>query len=66
MKHYEPVKFIINALGLAEVIIDVVVQHHGFLDSNISDQRAIFTSKFWSSLCYFFNIKPQLSIAFYL
>ena len=29
MVHYKPVKVTINALGLAEVIIDVVVRHHG-------------------------------------
>ena len=29
MVHYEPVKVTVNALGLAEVIIDVVVRHHG-------------------------------------
>ena len=55
--HYKLVKVTINAPGLAEVIIDVVVRHHGLLDSIISDWRAIFTSKFWSSLCYFLGIK---------
>ena len=37
MVHYEPVKIIINAPDLAEVIIDVVVRHHGLLDSIITD-----------------------------
>ena len=36
MVHYKPVKVTINALGLAEVIIDMVVQYHGLLDSIIS------------------------------
>ena len=65
MVHYEPVKVTINAPGLAEVIIDVVVRHHGLSDSIISDRGAIFTSKFWSSLCYFLGIKRRLSIAFH-
>ena len=65
MVHYEPVKVTINTPGLAEVIINVVVQHHGLLDSIISDQGAIFTSKFWSLLCYFHGIKWQLSTAFH-
>ena len=65
MVHYKPVKVTINAPGLAEVIIDMVVWHHGLPDSIISDQRAIFTSKFWSSLCYFFGIKRRLSTAFH-
>ena len=65
MVHYEPVKVTINAPGLAEVIIDVVVRYHGLPDSIISDWGAIFTSKFWSSLCYFLGIKPRLSTAFH-
>ena len=44
--HYEPVKVTINTLGLAEVIIDVVVQHHGLPNSIISDRGAISTPKF--------------------
>ena len=65
MVYYESVKVTTDAPGLAEVIIDVVVQHHGLLDSIISDQGAIFTSKFWSSLCYFLSIKRRLSTAFH-
>ena len=57
MVHYEPVKVIINALGLAEVILDVVVRYHGLPDSIVSDRGSLFTSKFWSSLCYFLIIK---------
>ena len=37
MVHYKPVKIIIDILGLAKVIINVVVQYHGLLDSIISD-----------------------------
>ena len=66
MVHYEPVKVTIDAPGLAEVIIDVVVRHHGLPDSIISDRRAIFTSKFWSLLCYFLGIKRRLSTTFHL
>ena len=65
MVYYEPVKVTIDAPGLAEVIIDVVVRHHGILDSIISDWGAIFMSKFWSSLCYFLGIKRRLPIAFH-
>ena len=65
MVYYKLVKVTINALGLAEVIIDMVVQNHGLSNSIISDQRAIFTSKFLSSLCYFLGFKRKLSTAFY-
>ncbi len=65
MVHYEPVKVTIDAPGLAEVILDVVVRHHGLPDSIVSDRGSVFTLKFWSSLCYFLSIKQKPSTAFY-
>ena len=65
MVHYEPVKVTIDAPGLAEVIIDVVVRHHGLPDSIVTDRGLLFTSKFWSSLCYFLGVKRRLSTAFH-
>ena len=65
MVHYEPVKVTIDAPRLAKVIIDVVVRHHALSDSIISDREAIFTSKFWSLLCYFLGIKRRLSTVFH-
>ena len=44
--YYGPVKIAINALELAEVILDVVVWHHGLPNSIINDRKAIFTAKF--------------------
>ena len=65
MVHYKPVKITIDAPGLAEAIIDVVVWHHGLADSIITDCGSPFMSKFWSSLCYFLGIKRRLSTAFH-
>ena len=65
MVHYEPVKVTIDAPGLAEVIIDVVVRHHGLPDSIVSNRGSVLTSKFWSLLCYFLGIKQRLSTAFH-
>ncbi len=65
MVHYELVKVTINALGLAEVIIDVVVRYHGVPESIVMDRGSLFISKFWSSLCYFLGIKRKLSTTFY-
>ena len=62
---YEPVKVTIDASGLAKVIIDVVVWHHGLPNSIVTDESSFFTSKFWSSLCYFLRVKQRLSTAFY-
>ena len=65
MVYYKPFKVTINAPGFAEVLIDVVVRHHGLPDSIVTDRGSLFTSKFWSSLCYFRSIKRRLSTAFY-
>ena len=66
MVYYKSIKVTIDTLGLAEVIINVVVRHHGFPDSIITNRGLLFTSKFWSSLCYFFGIKQRLFTAFHL
>ena len=65
MVYYKPVKVTINAPSLAELIIDMVVRHHGLLDLILTDQRSLFTLKFLSSLCYFLGIKRRLPTAFY-
>ena len=44
--HYKPVKVAIDALGLAKVIINVVVQHHGLPESIVIDRESLLTSKF--------------------
>ena len=65
MVHYEPVKVTIDAPRLAEVIIDVVVRHYGLLDSIVTNRGSFFTSKFWSFLCYFLEVKRRFSTAFH-
>ena len=63
--YYKSVKITINAPNLAEVIIDVMVRHHGLPNSIITDQSFLFTSKFRFLLYYFLEIKRKLSIAFH-
>ena len=53
MVHYDPVKVIIDAPGLVKVIFNVAVWHYDLPNSIVSDRGLLFTSKFWSSLCYF-------------
>ena len=65
MVYYEPVLTTLNAKQLAEVLIEVIFKYHGLSDSIIIDRRLLFTSKFWSSLCYYLNIKRRLSTAFH-
>ena len=66
MIHYKLVKVTIDAPGLAEIIINVVVRHFVLPDSIIINRGLLFTSKFWSSLCYFLGIKWRLSTVFHL
>ena len=65
MVYYKPVKIIINLPRLAEVIIDVVICHHGLLDSIVTNKGFFFNSKFCLSLCYFLSIKWRLSTIFH-
>ena len=66
MVYYKLVKIKIDAPELAEVIIDLVMYYHGLSNSIVIDKNSFFTLKFWSSFCYFFDIKCQLSTAFHL
>ena len=66
MVYYEPIKVTIDAPRIAEIILDVLIWHHGLLNSIVSNRGLLFNSKFWSLLCYFLGIKQKLSIAFYL
>ena len=65
MVHYKQVKVTIDVPGLVKIIIDVVVRHHGFSDSIVTNRGSLFTSRFWSLLCYFLGIKQRLSTTFH-
>ena len=45
MVHYELVKVTIDAPGLAKVIIDVVIWHHGLPDLIVTNRGSLFISK---------------------
>ncbi len=42
MVYYKPVKFTINAPGLVEVIINMVIYHYEVLESIVTDQGLLF------------------------
>ncbi len=65
MIHYKLVLTTIDARQPAEVLIEAVIKYHGLPDSIGTDQGSLFTSKFWSSLCYYLNFKRRLSTAFH-
>ena len=64
MVHHKLIKVTINTLRHAKVIIDIVIKYHDLPNSIIRDRGAIFISKFWFSLYYFFDIKKQLFTTF--
>ena len=61
--YYEPILTASNAVLQAEVLIEEVIKYHDLSGFFITDQGLLFSSKFWSSLCYCFNVKHQLSRA---
>ena len=65
MVHYKPIKVIINAPGLVEVVLDVIVRYYDLPDLIVSDKGLLFTLKFWLLLCYFLGIKQRLLTAFH-
>ena len=65
MVNHEPVKVTIDAPGLVKVIFNVVVWYYSLPNSIMTDRGSLFTSKFWSLLCYFLDIKRSLLTVFY-
>lgn len=63
--YYRLVKVMIDAPGLAKLIINLVLRHYGISESIVINQGLLFTSKFWSLLCYFLPIKKRLFTAFH-
>lgn len=66
MVHCKLLKIIIDAFGLAKVMLDMVMWYQVLPNSIVGDRGFVFTSKLWSSLCYLLEIKnnsPLLSIA---
>ena len=63
--YYETVKITVNTPSFTEVIIYMVVRYHRPSNLIVIDRELLFTSKFWSLLCYFLGIKQRLSTAFH-
>src|SRR5690606_19278559 len=61
-----PVLSTINALKVVELFHYKVELRFGAPKGIVSDRGSIFTSNFWSSLCFHSKIKQRLSTAFYL
>ena len=64
MVYYELVMTMIDAPGLVEMIIDVIIRQDKVPESIVMDRGSLFTSKFRLLLCYFLGIKKKQSTAF--
>ncbi len=64
--YYKLIKITIHTPDLVKVIMDMVVQHQSLFNSIVSDWSLVFSSKFLLSLCYFLEIKQELSTTFHL
>ena len=65
MTKYLSVIIKIDAAKLADVFFEKIVLHFGMPADIVSDKDSLFTSAFWSALCYHAKIKRRLSTAFH-
>ena len=65
MVRYFAVNKTIDAPALAELIYKKIVMFTGTPDDIVSDRGSVFTSEYWSTLCYHLAVKRRLSTAFH-
>ncbi|UPX18964.1 uncharacterized protein EKO05_0009244 [Ascochyta rabiei] len=62
---YLPCTKTITAQRLAELLMEQSFSKQGPPDTLLSDQGSVFTSQFWSDICYHLTINHRLSTAFH-
>jgi len=65
MALYLPIVKTITVTELADLFLNEVVRRFGTPRGIVSDRGSIFTSEFWSELCFAAKIKRRLSTAFH-
>ena len=65
MALYIPVTKKINAVDLAEILFESVVLQFGAPEGIVSDRGSVFTSEYWSEICFHLKTKRRLSTAFH-
>ena len=65
MARYLPTTKTINAIELADLIFEEIILKFGALDGIVSDRGSVFTSAYWSEICYHLKVKRRLSTTFY-
>src|SRR5437773_11095509 len=66
MAKYFPIREMIAAPQLAELFCNEIVKQYDTPRSIVTDRGSIFTSEYWSTLCYYMKAKRKLSTAFHL
>jgi hypothetical protein len=65
MAKYLPTQKTLDAAGLANLFYKRIICSFGTPWSIVSDRAGLFTSQFWSSLCFYMKARRQLSTAFH-
>lgn len=65
MSRFLPVNTTITSVELAELIHREIELRYGAPKGIVSDRGSVFTSDFWSALCYHSKIRKRLSTAFH-
>lgn len=65
MVRYLPTQKTINAVNLAELFFEEIILRYGCPDGIVSDRGSVFTSGFWTEICYQSKMKRNLSTAFH-
>jgi hypothetical protein len=65
MAHYVPCQKTIDAEHLADHIMDRIIGHYGVPEGIVTDRGSVFTSNYWSNICYYLKVQRKLSTAFH-
>ncbi len=61
---YLPTVSTLDASRLLDLLQEHIFLRYGFPEGIVSDRGSLFTSAFWSDVCYMANVKRRLSTAF--
>jgi hypothetical protein len=65
MARYIPTVVTLDASELLDILTEEVFLRYGFPSGIVTDRGSLFTSSFWSEVCYVARIKRRLSTAFH-
>jgi hypothetical protein len=55
----------IDSAGLADIIVEQVIRFFGIPDGIVTDRGSVFTSSYWSNVCYYLKVTRKLTTAFH-